>query len=227
MRLDAAVAVDAVRAEGRGIRVPVRDDGFRAERQVRGRHDLDEVHEVVRRVVGRLVGVVERIEVVVRPGQLRAQVQAQLRGHLRAEAELVDLVREGVALVDGRVEIVVQVVHVHVAVAEAAARSDVEVPHDLVHPQIAFDPAALVALFVQSLPVVFSFALLDAFAPAKGPPHAGVGFADFVAGVTAARFRVAGWRVCAETASAILWIKMRGFFVFRMPGLCQRHPRGV
>lgn len=38
-----------------------------AERQVSGRHDLDEVHVVVCLLVGVLLGVIERIDVVVRP----------------------------------------------------------------------------------------------------------------------------------------------------------------
>lgn len=68
------------------------------------------------------------------------------------------------AALDGAVKVVVQVVHVHVAVAEAAARCDVEVAHDLVDADHAFDPAALVALLVEPLAVSLALALLHALA---------------------------------------------------------------
>jgi len=41
-----------------------------AQRKLRGRHDLDKVHVVVVGIVGLLMGVVQRIQVVVRPGHV-------------------------------------------------------------------------------------------------------------------------------------------------------------
>ena len=68
---EAAVLVDAVGTERRGVRIDVA--GIKqglfvdAERKIGGRDDLDEVHVVVGWVVGHLRGVVERVEVVVGP----------------------------------------------------------------------------------------------------------------------------------------------------------------
>ena len=155
-----------------------------AERQVRGGHDLDKVHVVEVDVVRLLAGAVERVEVVVGPGQvLVAELLVQVVGQLRAEAQVVDRVREGVL---GRgVPVVLKVVHVHVAVAEAAAGRDVEVADHLVHAEPALDAAALLPLLVQVLAVVLALALLDALAAAKGPGRLRVGVLDLVTGVAA------------------------------------------
>ena len=67
---------------------------------------------------------------------------------LRTKPQLVDRVGEGVAAVDGAVEVVLEIVHVHVAVAEALARRKVEVANHLVDPDAAFDAATLAALRV-------------------------------------------------------------------------------
>lgn len=56
-----------------------------------------------------------------------------------------------------------------VSLAEAAAGRNVEVSNDLVDVQIAFDSAAFLSLFVQTLGVSFALALLDVLAAAKGP----------------------------------------------------------
>ena len=107
-------------------------------------------------------------------------------GELGPEAQGVDLVGEGVA--DRGVEVVVQIVYVHVAIAEAAPGRDVEVADDLVDAQVAFDAAPFAPLLVETLTIAFAFALLDAFAATEGPAVGGVGFADIVAGVAAAGF---------------------------------------
>ena len=130
---------------------------------------------------------------MVRPGQrnptLRtagAQAPPHGLGHLRPEAQLVDHVAERVR--HGRVKVVVQVVHVHIGAAEAAAGGDVEVAYHLIDAQVALDAAALLALRVQPLAVVLALALLHAPAPSEGPRHRGVRFAHFVARVAAAGF---------------------------------------
>ena len=87
---------------------------------------------------------------VVGPGEHVGAAEVLLHGFrdLGPEAELVHDVGEGVAALDGGVEVVVQVVNVHVAVAEAAAGRDVEIAHDFVDAEVAFDAAALLALRV-------------------------------------------------------------------------------
>lgn len=84
-------------------------------------------------------------------GPWRALSAESLRhglGDLRPEAQLMDLVREGVAAFDRAVEVVVEIVDVHGAVAEAAAGRDVEVADDLVDSEAALDAASLLSLFV-------------------------------------------------------------------------------
>ena len=86
------------------------------------------------------------------------------------------------------IEVVVQIVHVHCAVAEAPAGRDVEIANDFVHAEAAFDPASLAALRIEFLGVVLAFALFDIFAAAEGPGYGCVGFPHFFAGVAAVLF---------------------------------------
>ena len=55
-------------------------------------------------------------------------------------------VSEGVAAVNRSFKVVVQVVDVHVAVAEAAARCNVKIAHNFIYAKISFDAAAFLAL---------------------------------------------------------------------------------
>lgn len=159
-----------------------------AERQVGGRDHLDEVHVVVGLLFRLLLCVVERVQVVVRPGHaLLANARDDLVRQLGPEAQVVHLVREGVLDAVAAGEVVLQVVYVHVAVAETLAGSKVEVSNHLVDADAALDAASLLPLRVQVLAVVFPLALLDALAPTEGPAHAGVSLPHFGASVTAAR----------------------------------------
>ena len=217
VRLDAAVGRGAERAQlGVVLLAESRPRLFPAQRQVRGRHDLDEVHVVEVDVVGLLVGAVERVHVVVGPGEvLGAELLVQGVGQLGAEAEVVDDVGEGV--LGRRVPVVLEVVHVHVAVAEAAAGGDVEVADDLVHAQAAFDAAALAALLVETLRVVFALALLDTLAVAERPGGLRIRLLDLLAGVAASGLlRVAGG-VRAVARAAVVGVEVEGCLVRRMP----------
>jgi len=140
----------------------------------------------------------------------------QLWGEFGAEVELVDVVGEGVAAWDRGVEVGVEVVDVHVAVAEAAAGRDVEVADHLVDAQAALDAAALPALGVESFAVAFSLALFDPLAFAEGPAVGGVGFAHVFARVAAAGFLRVGWRWCRVAGSTVLGIHVFGRIVWGM-----------
>ena len=109
---------------------------------------------------------------------------SQLLGQLGSEAELVDLVLEG--MLDGALPVVLQVVDVHIPVAEAAAGGEVEVSDHLVHADGTGDAATLVPLLIELLGVVFALALLDALALTEGPGGRRVRLAHLVAGVAAA-----------------------------------------
>src|ERR1700744_1349235 len=93
---------------------------------------------------------------------------------LRPKPQRMDLMRKGVASFNWRVEVIVQVMDVHISIGEGAAWRDLEVAHHFVYPDDALDAAALLALGVESLAVAFSFALLDALAAAECPAVGGV-----------------------------------------------------
>lgn len=113
--------------------------------------------------------------------------------------------RERVLALDRRLVVVVEIMNVHIAVTEAPTWRDVEVSDNLVDSQITLNAASLVALGIQSFPVVFPFALLNSLAPTKGPSHSSISFAYLVASVAAARLQCTFRRVCAEAFTAVIW----------------------
>lgn len=135
------------------------------------------------------MGVVERVTVVVRPcsGALTHLLGDGVR-QLGAEAQRVNGVGEVVLGIGGGVPVVLEVVNVHVSVAEATARGKVEVSDDLVDTQVTLDTAALLALLLQSLGVVLARALLDVLALTESPRSLRVRLSDFLAGVAASGF---------------------------------------
>jgi hypothetical protein len=175
-----------------------------AERKVGGRHDLDEVHKVEVGVVDLLARVVEGVLVVVGPKRaLGANLLGNVVGQLRSEAERVDIVSEVVRLALRDIPVVLQVVDVHVTAAKASAGSKVEVTNDLVHTQTTLDTASLLALGIQLLAIVFSLALLNTLATAKGPRGLRIGFTDFVASLAAPSLSSIGRRLSAVTATTV------------------------
>lgn len=86
-----------------------------AQRQVGRRHDLDEVHEIVGFLVSGLFGVVQGIDVMVRPAawpgvcMLLLHIRNDGVAQLGTETQVVDLVRKGMRFV---LEIIIEVVDV-------------------------------------------------------------------------------------------------------------------
>ena len=208
VRLDAAVRRLAKGAQLSAVVLP----GGRvlllpAERQVRRRNNLDKVHKIVVRVVRLLVSVVERVQVVLSPRQdLLAHLFGQILGQLGPEAQVVDVVGEGMPLLNRRVPVVLEVVHVHVAVAEAATGRDVEVADDLVDAQATLDAAAFMSLFIQPLGVVLALALLDALASAESPRRLRIRLSDLVASRAATGLLGVVWGRSAAARAAVVWI---------------------
>ena len=207
MRLEAAVAGPAKGSEcGAVVLAEAGEALLPAEREVRRRNNLDKVHVVVVRVVGLLVRVVEGVYVVVRPGHgLGAHLLVHVVGQLGPEAKMVDRVGERVAALHRRLPVVLEVVHVHVAVAEAPAGRKVEVANDLVDAQATVDAAALMPLLVQLLSVVLALALLDPLALTKRPRRLRVRLPDLIACLAAA-----GLRRVARRGRAVAWSTVRG-----------------
>ena len=107
------------------------------------------------------------------------------------------------------------------SITEALSRRKVEVANDLVDADAAFDAAALAALLVQLLAVVFALALFDVFAAAEGPGDGGVGFADFGAGVAAAGFYGVGRGGGAVALAAVFGVEVGGFVFVAGEGVDQ------
>ncbi|KAI7165215.1 DUF1692-domain-containing protein [Hortaea werneckii] len=155
-----------------------------------------------------LRGAVERVEVVVGPGGGEDLLRGGSIRELGSEAEVVDVVREGMLDAFAACEVVLKIVHVHVAVAEGFPRREVEVTDDLVHADPAFDAAPFAPLRVEVLAVVFAFALFYVLAPAEGPAYAGVGVAHFGASVAAAGFHGVGGGGRAVALAAVFRVEM-------------------
>jgi hypothetical protein len=167
---NAAITVLAKGAELSTVVLLIVSAFFPAEREVRGRDNLDKVHVVVVGIVGLLVGTVQGVQVVVGPRvALSTKLLVDIIRELGTETQLVDGMGERVTALHRSVPVVLEVVDVHVSIAEAAARGDVEVSDNLVHAQVAVDAAALVPLLVQLLGVVLALALLDALALTESP----------------------------------------------------------
>jgi hypothetical protein len=144
-----------------------------AKGQVGGRHDLDEVHEIVGLFACLLLSVIKRVDVVASPSSWAGVLVLLLHvcndrvAQLRTEAQVVDLVCERVRIFV--LEVVLEVVHVHVASRERLSRRNVEVSNDLVDTNAALETASLLSLLVEVLGVVFTLTLLDTLATTKRP----------------------------------------------------------
>ena len=126
---------------------------------------------------------------------------------------MVDLVRKSMRIPIRRIQIIIQIMHVHCSITETPSWRNVEISNDFVDPESAFDPTALPTLSVQFFAVVFALALFDVFATAKSPGDRGVGFAHFFAGVAAAGLHSCGGRNGTIAVAAVLRVEVRGRFV--------------
>ena len=91
-----------------------------------------------------------------------------------------------------------------------------EVSHDFVDPDSAFDAASFPALGIEVFGVVFTLALFYALATAEGPGDGGVSFADFVAGVAASGFDACSGGRGAVTFAAVGGVEMLGIVFVSM-----------
>jgi hypothetical protein len=153
-------------SKARGLLLP-------AKGQVGSRDNFDEVHEVVSLLVGVLVGVVKGVDVVAGPSSgavvlmLLLHVRDNDLAQLRTKAKMVNLVGKGVRVFV--LEVVLEVVHVHVAVGEGLSGSDMEVSDDLVDSNATLETAALLSLLVEVLGIVFALTLLNALSATERP----------------------------------------------------------
>jgi len=156
------------------------------------------------------VGVIKRIQVVICPrsGRFLAHLVRYFLAELGSKAQGMDCVRENMPSYNRGIKVIVQIVYVHIAIAETSPRCDMEVTHHLVHPDISLNTASFISLSVQSLCVMFSFALLHILTASKSPRHTSICLSYFVASITTAGLLCVWRRVCAVTTAAIIRIQM-------------------
>lgn len=177
---------------------------FPAEGKIRRRNHLDKIHVVERRIVGHLVSPIKRVDMVVGPRRaLGPQFLRHGFGNLRPKTQLMDLMRKRVTTGDGGIQVIVQIMDMHRAAAEAAAGRNVEIPDNLVDPEAAFNPAALLPLGVQLFGIMHTFALLDVLPAPKCPRDRRIRLPHLVTGVTAALFGRLWRSRCAVAVAAV------------------------
>jgi hypothetical protein len=85
---------------------------------------------------------------------------------------------ESMATLNRRIEVIVKIMYVHIAIAEAAAWSDVEVSYDFIHLEPTFNTTSFPALGIKLFAIVFSFALLYILSSTKRPSCRRIRFSD-------------------------------------------------
>ena len=80
-----------------------------------------------------------------------------------------DLMSKSVRVPIRRVQVVIQIVHMHCPIAETPSRRNVEISDDFVDAKPPFNSTPLTALSIKLFAVVFSLALFNVFATAKSP----------------------------------------------------------
>lgn len=100
---------------------------------------------------------------------LTAQLLRDAFRKLWPETERVNSMRKDMAAFDRGIEVIVQIVDVHVAIAETPSWRNVEVSNDLIDSEPAFYAASLLSLSIQSLSVVFALTLLNVLTSSEGP----------------------------------------------------------
>lgn len=185
-----------------------------AECKIRRRNNLDKVHVVKVGIASFLVDSVQRIEVVVGPRSSAAHSRNNLWWQLWSKSQRVNDMSEVVRLHAVReIPVVLEIVDVHVSVAEASAGGKMEVSNDLVDLQQALNAAALFSLLVQSLRVMFSLALLHALASAKGPRRLRISLSNLVTGIAAAGLLSVSRRSSSVAATAVVGVQVLGLFM--------------
>lgn len=116
--------------------------------------------------------------------------------------------RENMTSLHWCIKVVVEIVDVHVTIAETTSWSNVEVANDLIDSDSSLNTASFLSLGVQSFSVMFALALLDVLASPEGPGNTSIGLSHFVASIAAAWFLCVRRRFCAVTSSTVVGVQM-------------------
>jgi hypothetical protein len=115
------------------------------------------------------------------------------------------------------IEVVIEIMYVHVAIAEASPWCDMEVANDFVDSKASLYPTPLPPLRVQSLSIMFALALLDIFTTPESPGDRGVRLPNFITSIATAWFLRIRRRICTIASTTIGWIKMCRLIINRVP----------
>jgi hypothetical protein len=126
-------------------------------------------------------------------------------------------VREHMTALYRCIEVVIEIMYVHVAIAETPPRGDMEVANNLVDSKASFYPTPFFPLRIQPLSIVFTLALLDVLTTPESPGGRGVRLPNFFAGIATARFLRIGWRIRTIASTTVGWIKMCRLVIHRVP----------
>lgn len=171
-----------------------------AKREIRRRHHLDEIHVIEISIIRALLRPIKRVDMMICPHLVIIELANRRRRKLWTKPQHVNIMCERmIALV---MEVILQIMHMHVSIAEALAGREVKVPVHLVHANAAEDATTFLPLRLEPLGVVHALALLHALAPPKRPTLFRVRLSHFVARIAAAGFfgRRWGWRAVACAA---------------------------
>ena len=107
---------------------------------------------------------------MVRPRHAAPESLGYFLRNLGSEAKVMNLVSESVlGLALWYVEIVLQIMHVHLPIAETSPGGNVKVSYDFIDPEAPFNAASLVSLRIELLAVMLTFALFDALTSPESP----------------------------------------------------------
>jgi branched-subunit amino acid transport protein len=141
----------------------------------------------------------------------------QVLWQLRSESKMMYNVREHMTAFYRCIKVVIEIMYVHVAIAETPARCDMEVANDLVDSKASLYPTPLSPLRIQPLSIMFALALLDILTTPESPRGSGVRLPNFITGIATAWFLRIGRRIRTIASAAVGWIKMCCLVIHGVP----------
>lgn len=120
------------------------------KREIARTNHLDKIHIIERGIVRELLCLIQRVQVMIRPGHriLCSEPLCHNFRYLGPKAQMMDVMRKSMWVPIWRIQIVIQIMHMHRSIAETPSWRNVEVSNDLVDAKSAFDSAALATLGV-------------------------------------------------------------------------------
>lgn len=151
---------------------------------------------------------------MIRPGKLLcAHLGKCIIRKGRSKSERMDGMREWMATWDRSIEEIIEIVDMHIPVAETPSRRNVEISNNLIDSDASLDTAPLLSLQIQSFSVVFPFALFYILSPSKSPRLSGISFSNLLASITTSLLLCIWRRLCAVTTTTVVRSQVRSLIV--------------